>query len=229
MTTAVVKNVTSTACEVPVRDRSTRYTTTSNALGIVSGLFVILRIAYKRWAGLDFGWDDFFCLSTIIAGVPATVVNAHGLPQNGLGHDIWTLTPKQITEFSIYFYAVEILYFLEVGMLKLSLLFFYLRIFPSPRVQGLLWGTVAFVSVTSLMYLFLSMFQCTPVSYFWTKWDGTGHGHCIDITKVVWSNAGISIIVDIWMLAIPMWQLRALQLDWRRKIGVGMMFGVGTL
>lgn len=225
----MTKNVTNTACEVPIRDPGTKYTTTSDALGIVSGLFVIQRVAYKRWAGLDFGWDDFFCLLTIISGVPATVINAYGLPQNGLGHDIWTLTPEQITGFLIYFYAIEILYFLEVGMLKLSLLLFYIRIFPNRRVHQLLWGTVAFVSVTSLLYTFLSIFQCTPISYFWTKWDGTSHGYCVDMAKVAWSNAGISIVVDVWMLATPLWQLRSLQLDWRKKLGVGLMFGVGTL
>ncbi|XWW97979.1 hypothetical protein V2A60_005975 [Cordyceps javanica] len=223
-----VKNITNTVCDVPVRDRSSKYTIVSNTLGIISAIFVIQRFAYKLWAGLDLGWDDWFCLMTIISGVPATVFNAHWLPQNGMGRDVWTLTPSQITRFGLGFYVIEVLYFQQVATLKLSLLFFYIRIFPSRPVRRLLWGTVAFVSLWGIIYVFLGIFQCTPVSYFWTKWDHAHSGHCLDINALGWSNAGMSIATDIWMLAIPMWQLRTLQLDWRRKVGVGMMFGVGT-
>lgn len=212
-----------------MRDRSSKYTIVSNTLGIISALFVIQRFAYKLWAGLDFGWDDWFCLITILSGIPATVFNAHWLPQNGMGRDVWTLTSSQITKFGLGFYVIEVLYFQQVATLKLSLLFFYIRIFPSRPVRRLLWGTVAFVSIWGSVYVFLGIFQCTPISYFWTKWDGTHHGHCMDINALGWSNAGMSIATDIWMLAIPMWQLKTLQLDWRRKVGVGMMFGVGTL
>ncbi|TQV91930.1 integral membrane protein [Cordyceps javanica] len=225
---AAVKNITNTVCDVPVRDRSSKYTIVSNTLGIISAIFVIQRFAYKLWAGLDLGWDDWFCLMTIISGVPATVFNAHWLPQNGMGRDVWTLTPSQITKFGLGFYVIEVLYFQQVATLKLSLLFFYIRIFPSRPVRRLLWGTVAFVSLWGIIYVFLGIFQCTPVSYFWTKWDHAHSGHCLDINALGWSNAGMSIATDIWMLAIPMWQLRTLQLDWRRKVGVGMMFGVGT-
>lgn len=198
-------------------------------MGIISALFVIQRIAYKLWARLDFGWDDWFCLMTIVSGVPSTIFNATWMPQNGMGRDVWTLSPDQITKFGKVFYIIEVLYFQQVTTLKLSLLFFYVRIFPSRPVRRLLWGTIAFVSIWGLTYVLLGIFQCTPISYFWTKWDGTKEGHCLDINALGWSNAGLSISIDLWMLAVPMWQLKTLQLDWRRKVGVGMMFVVGTL
>jgi hypothetical protein len=31
------------------------------------------------------------------------------------------------------------------------------------------------------------------------------------------------------MLGIPLWQIRSLKLHWKKKIGVAMMFFVGTL
>lgn len=39
----------------------------------------------------------------------------------------------------------------------------------------------------------------------------------------------MSIALDVWMLAIPLWQLRGLKLHWKKKIGVAAMFIVGTL
>jgi hypothetical protein len=49
-------------------------------------------------------------------------------PRMDLGGDLWTVTPTQITNYLAKFYILEVLYFAQVFLLKLSLLFFYLRI-----------------------------------------------------------------------------------------------------
>lgn len=48
-------------------------------------------------------------------------------------------------------------------------------------------------------------------------------------TAIGWANASISVAVDVWMLAVPLWYLRKLKLHWKKKIGVAAMFIVGTL
>ena len=196
---------------------------------VFSGVFVLQRILYKLYAKIELGLDDWFTLLTAIFGVPSVVINTYGVVPNGIGRDAWTLTYSQLTNFGMFFYIMELNYILEVGLLKIAMLFFYIRIFPSQRVKRLLWATVAFVSLYTLSFLFAAAFQCQPVSHFWLKWDGTHPGKCVDINAIAWSNAAISISLDIWMLAIPMWQLRSLKLDWRKKIGVALMFGVGAL
>lgn len=225
----VVKNLTSTACGDPIRDRSHNYIAVSSAFGIISAIFVIQRFAYKFWAKMDYGADDWFTLATIVNGVPVTVMNAYGIGPNGIGRDAWTLTGSQLTNFGRFFYIMEVIYFSEVALIKLALLFFYIRIFPTEGVRRILWATVAFVALYGLCFTFVAIFQCTPVKFYWLKWDGLHHGRCLDINAIAWSNAAISIALDGWMLAIPLWQLRTLNLDWRKKIGVGLMFSVGTL
>lgn len=212
-----------------MRDRGHEHVLVSNILGIISAVFVLQRLGYKLWARLDFGLDDLFTFVTIVAGVPVTVINAHGLAPNGLGRDVWTLTPTQITDFGFYFYIIEVIYFVLVATLKLSLLFFYLRIFSTPAVRKLLWGTILFSSLYGFSYTVAAIFQCSPISYFWTNWDKTHQGHCFNVNAMAWSNAAISITLDFWMLAIPLWQLQQLQLDLKKKISVALMFSVGTL
>lgn len=51
----------------------------------------------------------------------------------------------------------------------------------------------------------------------------------MDINALGWANAGISIALDIWMLALPMTQLVNLNLHWKKKLSVAAMFGVGAL
>lgn len=225
----VTRNITATTCKEPVRDKSQGYVVVADVLGIITGIFVIQRFAYKWWAKLDFGLDDWFCLLTTICGAPSTAMASAALQPNGIGRDVWTLTAGQITRFGKYFYVIEVLYFFEVSTIKMSLLFFYIRIFPTKLARQLLWGTVVFNTAFATAYVISAIFQCTPVDYFWLKWDGKHEGHCVDVNALAWSNSAIGIALDLWMLAIPLWQLHSLQLNWKRKIGVAMMFFVGTL
>ncbi|KAM0466820.1 hypothetical protein ACHAPV_000329 [Trichoderma viride] len=222
-------NLTAVGCDQPLRDRSRAYIVLDNAFGTVSGLFVLQRVAYKTcWSNVGMGGDDWMAVATILVGIPSTVISAYKVTDHGLGRDIWTLTPSQITNFGLYFWIMEILYFLEVAMLKLSLLLFYIRIFPGKTVRNILWATFAACSAFGLSFALVAVFQCTPVKFYWEKWDGEHHGTCLNINSIAWSNAAISIAIDIWVLAIPLWQLKDLNLDWRRKVGVGMMFCIGA-
>ena len=173
--------------------------------------------------------DDWFTLLAFLVGIPSTIIDAYYITHNGLGRDIWTLTPDQITKFFIYFFIQEVIYFAEVAITKIALLFFYKRIFPSASIKRLLSATVVINYVFGLIFIGLSIGQCTPINYFWQRWDGNYEGHCLSISGISLSNAIMSIILDFWMIAIPLWQIRSLHLNWKKKIGVGLMFSVGAL
>lgn len=50
------------------------------------------------------------------------------------------------------FYFMAWLYFLQLALLKASLLFFYLKIFPNKIVRWLLWGTLVFNGICELIH-----------------------------------------------------------------------------
>lgn len=219
-----------TNCGAPVRDRSQQYIVLSNTMAAIAALFIVIRFSYKIFvARVDLGWDDWFVLASMVVATPSAIITVHGTVANGLGRDIWTLTPQQITDFGFYFYLMAWLYFTQVALVKLSLIFFYMRIFPSQGSRRLLWGTVAFTALFGFAFVVTAIFQCMPINYFWTKWDGRGGGSCANANAISWANASINIALDLWILAIPLWQLRSLKLHWKKKIGVALMFCVGTL
>ncbi|KAI8655267.1 CFEM domain-containing protein [Fusarium keratoplasticum] len=222
------QNMTNTYCQVPVRDKTSLFINVTIILGTFSGISILLRIGSKILiTNSDFGLDDLFIVITLIFGIPSTAMNIHGTAGHGEGRDIWTLEFDQITSFGFFFWLLEVFYFAQVSLLKMSLLFFYLRIFPGPA-QKLLWGTVIFNAIYGVAFIFLAVFQCSPINFFWLKWDGEHKGTCANVNAIGWANAAISISLDIWMLAIPMWYLRNLKLHWKKKIGVAAMFIVGT-
>jgi hypothetical protein len=225
----VTKNITSTACGVPVRNRGETYDAISIAMAVTSSSLVLARVAFKLLVTRSMAPDDYLILFLAVVGAPSVILTHYGTTPNGLGRDIWTLSPQTITDFLFYFFIMAILYFTQVMLVKLCLLLFYLRIFPSPGVRHLLWGTIIFTGLFGFIFLFVAIFQCSPISFFWNHWDGEHEGSCRNINAIAWANAAISIALDFWMLAIPLAQLKALNLHWKKKIGVALMFMVGTL
>jgi hypothetical protein len=219
-----------TLCDAPIRDNSPAYCALSIALAVISGIFVLQRFFFKMYAKIDLGVDDWLTLATLGLNIPITTIAILPLVSNGMGRDIWTLQSEQIYTFGKLFFLNGVLYFAEITLLKLALLFFYLRIFPHRRVRLVIWYTVAFNSVTGIMFVLVTAFlQCRPISSFWTLWDGMHAGKCLDRNALAWANATISIALDIWMLILPLSQLKKLQLSWKKKLGVSAMFSVGFL
>jgi hypothetical protein len=225
----VTKNFTETACGAPVRDKSGFYNNLSTVLACISGVVIALRFSSRWFTNAEFGLDDYFMAITFATGIPSSVLTVHGFTSNGLGRDIWTVPFNQITDFGRVFYTMEILYFAEVSLLKLSLLFFYLKIFPGPTIRKLIWSAIVVDVLLGVFFVFIGIFQCRPISFYWNSWDGEHQGKCFNVNAMGWANAAISILLDGWMLVVALSQVAHLNLHWKKKIGVTLMFIVGTL
>ncbi|PSR80260.1 hypothetical protein BD289DRAFT_441093 [Coniella lustricola] len=226
----LVRNATQTACGVEPRNVSRSLVIISITLATLTLLVNIMRLAFRHFvstSGLQ--GDDWAIVPPLVVGLFVNVVIVVKAIPNGLGQDIWRLTPGQITRFAMWFYIIELSYFFDMACLKLSILIFYMRVFDFTDIRGLLQATAIFTCLYGVAFVLAGMFQCWPISYFWTKWDGEHAGKCFDVNALGWANAAISIATDFWMLALPLSQLRALRLPWRKKVGVSLMFMVGIV
>ncbi|KAJ6436236.1 CFEM domain-containing protein [Purpureocillium lavendulum] len=194
----------------------------------VTSVIVGLRLFQRLCLGSGLYPDDWLIIVSYICGIPSTVNLIVGLAGNGLGTDAWTVPFDKITTFLRIMYVNEILYFTQVFTVKLSILAFYLRLFPGTIVRRLIWGTIVVTGSFIIIYDLMVIFQCKSISHYWLGWDGESKGSCLSINALVWANAASSITLDVWMLALPLAQLRALQLHWKKKIGVALMFSVGV-
>jgi hypothetical protein len=225
------QNVSATYCQEPSRNRSAELKTLNIATAIVSAFFVLLRLGHKIFgpSEIRFGLDDVFIFITLLSLVPTAVIVDLELISNGLGRDIWTVPFDSIAPYGMYFFWIENLYFASMSLLKLSFLFFFKRIFPTRTIQTVIWVTVILNVLWGIASVIAGVFQCTPISFSWTSWDGEHTGTCVSIKGLIWSHAVLNIAFDLWLLAIPLSQLIYLQLSWSKKWGVALMFCLGTL
>ncbi|KAK6584926.1 hypothetical protein PZA11_003150 [Diplocarpon coronariae] len=82
---------------------------------------------------------------------------------------------------------------------------------------------LAFVVMCGIQVFFTSVFTCIPVSAFW----GATRGRCINQVVVQFFNAGLNILTDILILALPVRVVWGLHLPHRQKVGLMFVFGLG--
>ncbi|KAF1964130.1 hypothetical protein BU23DRAFT_547903 [Bimuria novae-zelandiae CBS 107.79] len=225
------KNATQPICNVPMRYKGNTTRACSLVFSVLCPFIVFIRLLYKAiLSATDLGWDDWAVLLLLCVSAPSVVIiDKYAIPY-GIGSDVWTVPFDHITEFVRWLYVLGVLYFLQIALLKLSILLFLLRIFPRPLTKRLLKATIAFNLLYGGAFVITGIFQCQPISFYWTSWDKNPaiRGKCMNINALNWSNAVIGVVLDVWMLAIPLYEVFHLQLSLRKKISVVLMFFVGT-
>jgi hypothetical protein len=127
------------------------------------------------------------------------------------------------------FYVTELLYLTSCGLTKISVLLFYLRIFPDRGLRRLIWGTIVLCILYIVIFVIVTALQCIPVHIAWEKWDGEHRGQCMSLNALGWTSASINILLDLIVMVLPVKELKNLRISRRRKFGVMLMFAGGFL
>lgn len=116
-------------------------------------------------------------------------------------------------------------------LVQMSLLAFYIRVFPgaSVFVRRSSWTLMGIVACFGIANTCTMIFQCTPIPFFWTGWAGESTGTCININLFSWIRAAIEIAIDVAIISLPLPSVIKLQMNWKKKFQVLLMFLIGFL
>ncbi|PYH88103.1 hypothetical protein BO71DRAFT_469331, partial [Aspergillus ellipticus CBS 707.79] len=221
-------NATRAACDIPEASRADLTPALAGALGMLAIVMVALRMSQRIFMKKSFGWDDGLILMALACAIPLNVM-AFPMQKYGLGTNIWTIPFPDITKQLKLLLIAEVFYMASEAFTQLSFLTFYLRIFPLTNFRYLVY-TIAAISICfGTSNTIVMIFQCTPVSYFWTSWAGDTSGVCINISDFSWYRAAMQIAMDLSIIAMPIWPLSKLALSRRKKSFVLLMFCTGFL
>jgi len=247
-------NYSMTSCHMPVRDKGWETLWLGLSFFIVSLVFFVLRMIARCVGEAGFYWDDYMMVAAIITSAAFAGMSIP-LYLNGLGKDIWTLPFGHITDmlyvrlpcqpildtpsFAVSFQAVdkatqayyhgEWIYGFAIFFTKMSLLLFYLRVFPVRSFRIQVYVIMAVLVMFTVTGTIVSTNQCTPVQGAWEYWDGEQQFHCQNRNAVGWSSAVVNMSLDIAIIIVPLRPLSKLAMSWRKKIQLIIMFTVGIL
>ena len=123
------------------------------------------------------------------------------------------------------------MYLCALAAAKNSILFFYLRVFPDNRFRIVVWVTIAFNIISTIVISVLNFAIGGAVGNLLNVKDLSTldpEDYVPSIT-VVLASCIINLVVDVWMLILPMTQLWNIGLKLNKKIRVISMFGLGVL
>ena len=146
-----------------------------------------------------------------------------------MGTDMWLVPFHNITKILQIFYYTELLYLASVALTKISILLFYLRIFPDTKLRRAIWFTIVLCILYLIAFVLATALQCLPIRIAWQHWDGEHHGKCLNLNHLGWASAAVNIVLDLVVIGLPLREVKNLSLSRRRKAGVMLMFLGGLL
>ena len=108
--------------------------------------------------------------------------------------------------------------------IKIAILLFYHRLFPSTTFRKVTYGIGTFVLLNLVSNFLAFLLQCLPVSSFWQPQI---QHHCITQDPFYLSVAALSLVSDVFILIMPMPMVWGLNISRQRKIGLSLVFLLG--
>ena len=109
---------------------------------------------------------------------------------------------------------------------RYSVLALYLRLFADRFVRAVSYALIVLYSCYWVGYGVVSLLQCRPVDYLWTKLEPGTHGTCWNL-KFSRSVSPPHIAFDVVMIVLPLHFIWRLSISFLRKIGLTMIIFTG--
>ena len=137
---------------------------------------------------------------------------------------------KELTPTNKLSFIFQLLYGSGITAIKLSILLFYLRLFPKETTSRRWRASLYTIAAVLIFYLTagapVTIFQCRPIAYAWIR---KGKGSCNDQLAFLYFSQAYMIATDIIILCLPIPVVWRLQLRKGKKIGVLAIFLLGSL
>ncbi|KAL9577636.1 MAG: hypothetical protein Q9212_006240 [Teloschistes hypoglaucus] len=218
------------------------------AASVVLILATFVALTARFWAQRRIGkqWeaDNILIAFAAILAVGVTVACIVAF-QNGAGkHSIRVMAedsdkPQQMVRILKAGYVISIVQGPCLGLIKVSILLFYRRIFTMLQrlfqITFYILGT--FTLLVTLVTTLVFIIQCMPVRVFWEhayhianiQSPSLAKGHCLAVQEHIAATLIINTMVDIALLILPAIGLWNLSLPRSKKVGIFVAFSLGAL
>ncbi|EKV06545.1 Integral membrane protein, putative [Penicillium digitatum] len=199
----------------------------------ISLLSVILRCFVRTHVVRAWGWDDGTMVIAMALNTAFAICGIVGC-KYGLGRKTvyFAQYPDHFHRAMLCWWVGQLFYVLTCVVAKLSIIIALLRITISRVHAYILYGAMILATAVGLIFFFFTMFQCSPVDYFWKRAQPNTHGACINRTLLIGIAYLYSIgaaITDLTIGLIPVALIWNLRMNRRTKGAIAVILGIGSI
>ncbi|KAF2735823.1 hypothetical protein EJ04DRAFT_179467 [Polyplosphaeria fusca] len=219
---------------LPVVNRPETVLGTTITFIVVAFIAICLRL-YVRFRARLWGWDDLF---VFLAGASTAVGSSITclMPAAGMGRHYWTLSEQEVENYFKYIWATNVTYTSSTTLIKLAVLFQYLRLFDmqgsTPRRITV--SMIVFIALWGSTFFFLALFSCNPIE---KNWKFLVPGKCVAwgskdpdaLFASFTAHSTSNMVLDLSVLLLPVPFLRQLRAQGKTRIGLYALFFMGGI
>ncbi|KAF4784681.1 hypothetical protein HER10_EVM0011124 [Colletotrichum scovillei] len=179
-----------------------------------------LRCYVRIFLVKNFGVDDWCMLAAItsfILFVACAITGVH----YGTGRHKVNLTDDQWSTAMMFWWYCYLWYCLSMIASKISIGYFLLRITVRKVDVWIIYSVMMMTVCTGVVFFFVTLLQCQPISYFWN--NTTQSGRCIPVDVIIaltYLYSAFSVICDFTFAILPMVLIWKLKMDHKTKLAL---------
>ncbi|WYZ40849.1 hypothetical protein EsH8_IV_001190 [Colletotrichum jinshuiense] len=200
-----------------------------NIFFVSAAIFATALRCYVR-AGLvkAFGTDDWLMVLALALFTSYSAFSIAGV-HYGTGKHFADIERENIHKALECWWYCYLFYSLSMIVSKMSIAFFLLRITSQRLHVWIIYVAMLFTVLSGLVFFFVALFQCQPLSFFWNK---DQEGTCIDVNVVIalaFLYSAFSVISDLTFAILPVYLVWKLQLRKGTKIVLTPLLIMGCI
>ncbi|KAJ5501178.1 hypothetical protein N7453_005995 [Penicillium expansum] len=202
----------------------------SIAIASIQIIVVGARFYTRHMQRVANGIDDYLMIPALIAGLAQAALYIYLAKRGGVGYHLEYVarTPSKLVILQKGLYANQILDFpFTIAPAKISILLFYVRIFPVRKFRIFAYILGAVVLGHGIGVLLAAIFQCSPIAYAWDK--TIVGGSCFNQQAFFRFVSPPNIITDVLILVMPLPYVWRLHTHIGQKVALTGVFLLGSL
>ncbi|KAH1356220.1 hypothetical protein KXW28_007957 [Aspergillus fumigatus] len=179
------------------------------------------------------GCDDYIMVTAMFFNIgfgTCTIIGA----TFGMGKQLVDFdsddSPLDFRNAFLCFWLGQLFYVVTSVLVRLSITVTLVRLTVDNVHRGILGAATILSVVAGTIFFFFTIFQCTPVDYYWNRL--TKEGHCMDIdllVGIVYMYSAAAAVCDFTIGPLPAFMIGRLKMDRHTKMAVIGVLSIGCV
>ncbi|KAI9056109.1 hypothetical protein LZ554_001037 [Drepanopeziza brunnea f. sp. 'monogermtubi'] len=193
---------------------------------VIAVVTCLVRLQSRKMRNVSLGLDDYLMLGALFCLFISIGIQIACVVEGGVGRHAADVDHLDVAKTLKLMLPFEVLYGITLFLIKCSVIFSYNRIFGASKSFRISALVVVGILIAWVVSVILETFLlCRPLAF---NWDPTlPNGVCGDRKTVYMSAGAVNVVADFMVMALPVPHILTLQLHWRRKAGLIIMFSLG--